>query len=63
MEKLTYEQLEREALKLKIQLEKTVDLLATMQRCNSFQLRSHAMLENWDDAITRKMIAETPVKL
>lgn len=65
MEKLTYEQLEREALKLKIQLEKTIDLLATMQKCNSFELRATSMLNNWDNIVRngRKMISETPIKL
>ncbi len=47
MEKITYEQLEREGLKLKLQLEKTIDLLAYMQGCNSFQLRAPQNLNKW----------------
>ncbi len=65
MEKITYEQLEREGLKLKLQLEKTIDLLAYMQGCNSFQLRAPQNLNKWDDTIIegRKMLSETPIKL
>lgn len=65
MEKPTYEELKRKALKLRLELKKAVVMLFELQQCNSFQLREKNRLSRWASAIDsgKKLLEETPIQL
>ena len=64
-EKLTHEQLEREALKLKLQLDKSASFLKELGNCNGYSMSSDAIKSMWVKIINEneKLLQETPIKL
>ena len=64
-DKLTYEQIEREALKLKLQLEKTANFMTQMGNCNLYELTSEAIKFSFAKIAkeNKELLLKTPIKL
>lgn len=54
----------KDALKLRLELEKVINLLSKSRKLNSMELRAD-IIKEWDDTIAsgRKLLTETPVQL